>query len=57
MASNDPKPIASRPLTAAEFARLSTSLQLTLAIIRKAQLASRKVIAATPDWKRRYGNP
>ncbi|HEX8012900.1 MAG TPA: hypothetical protein VF814_18520 [Casimicrobiaceae bacterium] len=57
MASNDPKPLAPRPLTAAEFARLSTSLQLTLAIIRKAQLASRKVIAATPDWKRRYGSP
>jgi len=43
-----------RRLTTAEFARMSRSLQLTLLIIRRAQLASRKVIAATPNW-RAYG--
>jgi hypothetical protein len=43
-----------RRLTTAEFARMSRSLQLTLLIIRRAQLASRKVIAATPNWSN-YG--
>jgi hypothetical protein len=43
-----------RRLTTAEFARMSRSLQLTLLIIRRAQLASRKVIAATPNWSE-YG--
>jgi hypothetical protein len=41
-----------RRLTAAEFARMSKSLQLTLLVIRRAQIASRKVLAATPDWER-----
>jgi hypothetical protein len=54
------KPIPSPPadlrrLTMAEFARMSRSLQLTLLVIRRAQLASRKVIAATPKWSERYG--
>jgi hypothetical protein len=44
-----------RRLTTAEFARMSRSLQLTLLVIRRAQLASRKVLAATPDWRERYG--
>jgi hypothetical protein len=44
-----------RRLTMAEFARMSRSLQLTLLVIRRAQLASRKVIAATPKWSERYG--
>jgi hypothetical protein len=41
-------------LTAAEFARLSSSMQWTLLIIRRAQLSSRKAIAATAEWKRRH---
>jgi hypothetical protein len=44
-----------RRLTSAEFARMSSSLQLTLLIIRRAQVASRKVLAATPKWHERYG--
>jgi hypothetical protein len=44
-----------RRLTAAEFARMSKSLQLTLLVIRRAQIASRKVLAATPNWAERYG--
>lgn len=44
-----------RRLTTAEFARMSKSLQLTLLVIRRAQLASRKVLAATPRWSERYG--
>ena len=52
-----PRPSAGldlRRLTTAEFARMSRSLQLTLLIIRRAQLASRDVIAATPKWHERY---
>jgi len=44
-----------RRLTAAEFARMSKSLQLTLLVIRRAQLASRQVLAVTPRWSERYG--
>ncbi|HTS24017.1 MAG TPA: hypothetical protein VMN79_19675 [Casimicrobiaceae bacterium] len=45
-----------RRLTTAEFARMSRSLQLTLLVIRRAQLMSREVIAATPKWHERYGS-
>ena len=45
-----------RRLTSAEFARMSSSLQLTLLIIRRAQVASKKVLAAMPDWHERYGD-
>ena len=44
-----------RRLTTAEFARMSKSLQLTLLVIRRAQLASRQVVEATPKWSERYG--
>lgn len=53
-----PRPSAGvdiRRLTTAEFARMSRSLQLTLLVIRRAQVASRKVVAATPKWSERYG--
>ena len=55
MKSIPPTPGDLRRLTMAEFARMSRSLQLTLLVIRRAQLASRKVIAATPKWNERYG--
>lgn len=55
MKSNPSTPADLRRLTMAEFARMSRSLQLTLLVIRRAQLASRKVIAATPKWSERYG--
>jgi hypothetical protein len=55
MKSNPSASVDLRRLTTAEFARMSRSLQLTLLIIRRAQLASRKVIAATPNWSERYG--
>jgi hypothetical protein len=54
--NNDFKPIAFGQFTAAEFARLSPSMQLTLLIIRRAQLSSRKAIAATGQRKRQRGN-
>ena len=54
--NNDSKPLASRQFSAAEFARLSPSMKVTLLIIRRAQLSSRKAIAATAEWKRRCGN-
>jgi hypothetical protein len=38
---NDSSPARFRPITAAEFARLSTSRQLALLVIRRAQLSSR----------------
>lgn len=47
---------ASRQLSAAEFARLSLSMKVTLLVIRRAQLSSRKAIAATAAWKRRRGD-
>jgi len=51
---NNSKPIAFRQITAAEFARLSSSMQITLLTIRRAQLSSRKAIAATSDRKKRH---
>jgi hypothetical protein len=48
-------PVDLRRLTSAEFARMSSSLQLTLLIIRRAQVASKKALAATPKWNERYG--
>ena len=56
MRNNDSKPIAFRQFSAAEFARLSPSMKVTLLIIRRAQLSSRKAIAATTEWKRQRGN-
>jgi hypothetical protein len=53
---NGSKPREFRQFTAADFARLSTSMQLTLLTIRRAQLSSRKSIAATAEWKRRNGD-
>jgi len=55
MKSIHPPSMDLRRLTTAEFARMSRSLQLTLLVIRRAQLASRKVLAATPSWGERYG--
>jgi len=52
--NNDSKPIDFRQLSAAEFARMSTSLQLTLLIIRRAQLSSRNALAAALRWKKPY---
>ena len=48
-------PVDLRRLTAAEFARMSRSLQLTVLVIRRAQIVSRRVVAATPKWQERYG--
>jgi hypothetical protein len=42
--------------SAAEFARLSPSMKVTLLIIRRAQLSSRKAIATIDEWKRRQYN-
>ena len=53
---NNAKPIAFRQITAAEFARLSSSMQVTLLTIRRAQLSSRRAIAATEERKRRRGD-
>jgi hypothetical protein len=54
--NNNSKSIAFRQFSAAEFARLSPSMKVTLLIIRRAQLSSRKAIAATAEWKRRCGD-
>jgi hypothetical protein len=54
--NNESKPMAFRQFTAAEFARLSASMQLTLLTIRRAQLSSRKAIAATGQRKRQHGD-
>ena len=54
--NNESKRLAFRQLTAAEFARLSSSRQLTLLTILRAQLSSRKAIAATAEWGRRQGD-
>jgi hypothetical protein len=51
--NNDSKPIGQRPFTAADFARLSSSMQLALLVIRRAQMSSRKAIAMAADRKRR----
>jgi hypothetical protein len=53
--NNDSKRTKLRQLGAADFARLSSSMQLTLLIIRRAQLSSRKTIATTGDQKTRQG--
>jgi hypothetical protein len=50
---NNAKPIAFRQITAAEFARLSSSMQVTLLTIRRAQLSSRRAIAATEEQRKR----
>jgi len=42
-------------LTVGEFVRMSSSLQLTLLVIRRAQRVSRQVVAATSNWTERYG--
>ena len=47
---NEPKAIDIRELTAAEFARMSTSSQLSLLVIWRAQLASRQAIAVASRW-------
>jgi hypothetical protein len=54
--NNNSKSIAFRQFSAAEFARLSPSMKVTLLIIRRVQLSSRKAIAATAEWKRRSGD-
>jgi hypothetical protein len=54
--NNDSKSMPLRHFSAAEFARLSPSMKVTLLIIRRAQLSSRKAIAATAEWKRRCGD-
>jgi hypothetical protein len=41
-----------RQFKAADFARLSRSMQLTLLIIHRAQLSSRKAVASIEKWKR-----
>jgi len=56
MTSPSSPPIDLNRLTAAEFARMSRSLQLTFLVIRRAQVVSRRVIAATPNWSERYGS-
>jgi hypothetical protein len=54
--NNVSNPIEFRQLTAADFARLRPSLRLTLVIIRRAQMSSRKAIVATAKWKKRHGD-
>jgi hypothetical protein len=54
LGNNDSRRIEVRRFTAAEFARLSSSMQVTLLIIRRAQLSSRKAIAAIAERKRRH---
>ena len=56
MGNNESKRLVFRQLTATEFACLSSSRQLTLLTILRAQLSSRKAIAATADWGRRQGD-
>jgi hypothetical protein len=51
VSNSDPKPISFRQFTATEFARLSSSMQLTHLTIRRAQLSNRKAIAAGDQWK------
>jgi len=45
------RPLELRQFTAADFARLSRSMQLTLLIIHRAQLSSRNAIAAIEKLK------
>jgi hypothetical protein len=49
------KPINFAQLTVAEFARLSSSMQLSLLAIRRAQLSSRKVVAELAATDKRRG--
>ena len=56
MRNNESKPAGYRQITAADFARLSSSMQLTVLAIRRAQMSSRKAVAATADQKRRRGD-
>ena len=53
---NNPKLIAFRKITAAEFACLSSSMQLTLLTILRAQSSSRTAIAAMAERKKRHGD-
>jgi len=53
--SDGSRPIDFRKLTVGEFVRMSSSLQLTLLVIRRAQRVSRQVVAATSNWTERYG--
>jgi hypothetical protein len=53
--SDGSRPIDFRRLTVGEFVRMSTSLQLTLLVIRRAQRVSRQVVAETSNWTERYG--
>jgi hypothetical protein len=55
VSNNNSKPMAVRQFSPAEFARLSPSMKATLLIIRRAQLSSRRAIAATAEWKRQCG--
>src|SRR4029453_19339450 len=56
VANHESRRLAFRQLTATEFACLSSSRQLTLRTILRAQLRSRKAIAATAEWGRRQGD-
>ena len=56
MGNNDSKPRAFRQFSAAEFARFSPSMKVSLLIIRRAQLSSRRAIAATAEWKKLRGS-
>ena len=52
MAQPPPKPVNLAQLTVAEFARLSSSMQLSLLAIRRAQLSSRKAVALLAATKK-----
>ncbi len=52
MAQPPPKPVNFAQLTVAEFARLSSSMQLSLLAIRRAQLSSRKAVALLAATKK-----
>jgi hypothetical protein len=53
VANPPPKPINLAQLTVTEFARLSSSMQLSLLVIRRAQMSSRKELAALAATKKR----
>ena len=54
LANDDSKPAPFRQLTPAEFARLSSSMQLTLLTIRRAQVSSRNAVVPPDEKKTRY---
>ena len=56
LGNNGSRPIEFRQFTSAEFARLSSSMQLMLLTIRQAQLSSRKATVPTAERKRRHGD-